>query len=112
MRDLRSQKCQACQGGEEPLDQETIEILRRQLKKDWQVNHAGWLVLEIKAKDFKEVLEWVGRIGELAESEGHHPNLYVYDYNKLRVELYTHKINGLHVNDFILASQIDLLGKV
>lgn len=107
MSDLRLQKCRACQGGEEPLDQETIEILIRQLKDDWEVNDTGWLVLEIGCKDFEDALGWVGKIGELAEDEGYHPNLYVYDYKKLRLELYTHKIKGLHVNDFILASKID-----
>jgi 4a-hydroxytetrahydrobiopterin dehydratase len=106
---LKQQKCQACQGGEEPLGQETIEILMRQLKADWQVNEKGWLVLEMVAQDFENVLEWVNKIGDLAEEEGHHPNLYLYDYKKLRIELYTHKIKGLHVNDFILASKIDEL---
>jgi 4a-hydroxytetrahydrobiopterin dehydratase len=107
MNDLKNKKCQACQGGEDPLDQETITILMRQLRDDWVVNDKGWLVLEMIAKDFEDALLWVEKIGSLAEEEGHHPNLYVYDYKKLRIELYTHKINGLHVNDFIVASKID-----
>lgn len=107
MSDLKKQKCQACQGGEDPLDQETIEILMKQLKDDWVVSEKGWLVLEMTAKNFVDAVEWVKKIGALAEDEGHHPNLYIYDYKKLRIELYTHKINGLHVNDFIVASKID-----
>ena len=109
MKDLKKQKCQACEGGEEPLDQETTEILMRQLKDDWKINDEGWLVLEMVAEDFEDAVEWINKIGELAEEEGHHPNLYLYDYKKLRVELYTHKIDGLHVNDFILAAKIDEL---
>lgn len=112
MQQLTSQKCQACRGGEDPLDQETIGILMKQLRDDWEVNDKGWLVLEMKTKDFQDALERVRTIGDLAEEEGHHPNLYVYDYKKLRIELYTHKINGLHVNDFILASKIDEMRSV
>lgn len=57
-------------------------------------------------KNFKAVLDLVNKIGSLAEEEGHHPNLYLYGYKKLRIELSTHAIGGLSENDFILAAKI------
>ena len=59
-------------------------------------------------KDFKESLEFVNKVGKIAEEQNHHPNLYII-YNKVKVILYTHVIRGLHENDFIMAAKIDLL---
>lgn len=64
---------------------------------------------EFKFKDFKEALSFVNRVGDLAEAEGHHPNILIHNWNRVNLELYTHKINGLHENDFILAAKIERL---
>lgn len=60
-----------------------------------------------KFKDFKEALNFVNKVGSVAEAEGHHPNINLHDWNKVEIENYTHKINGLHENDFILAAKIE-----
>ena len=62
---------------------------------------------EFKFKDFKEALNFVNKVGEKAEQENHHPNIYLYGWNKVRITLTTHAIKGLSINDFILASKID-----
>ena len=69
----------------------------------------GKLTRDIKLKDFKEALALVNRIGDLAEQEGHHPDITIHSWNHVRIELYTHSIKGLSENDFILAAKINQL---
>jgi len=59
-------------------------------------------------KDFKEAMSFINKVADLAEQEGHHPDIFV-SYNKVRIQIFTHKIGGLHENDFILAAKIDQL---
>lgn len=75
--------------------------------KDWHVEDDGKKIeRKFKFKDFKEALAFVNQIGEIAESEGHHPDLEL-GWGKVKVELSTHAVGGLSVNDFILAAKID-----
>ena len=60
-------------------------------------------------KDFVEAMKFINKVAEIAETEGHHPNINIHDWNKVDLEIYTHKIRGLHENDFILAAKIDQL---
>ena len=60
-------------------------------------------------KNFKDALYFINRIGEVAEEEGHHPDMLLHGWNKVKITLYTHAIGGLSVNDFIIASRIDRL---
>lgn len=64
---------------------------------------------EFELPNFRGAVDFVNKIADLAESEGHHPNIYLYDFKKVRVELWTHKIGGLHRNDFVMAAKIDEL---
>jgi 4a-hydroxytetrahydrobiopterin dehydratase len=64
----------------------------------------------VKLKNFRAALDLVNRIGEIAESEGHHPDLSIHGWNRVRVDLVTHSIGGLSENDFILAAKISRLG--
>lgn len=104
---LHHKKCVPCEGGATPLSDAEI--------KNYLAAVAGWsleegkLVREYAFKNFAEALAFVNRVGELAESEGHHPDLNLYNWNKVKITLYTHAINGLHLNDFVLASKINLL---
>lgn len=75
--------------------------------KEWSLEN-GHLVKYYQFKDFKEMMEFVNKVAVLAESERHHPNLNI-DYNKLKIELWTHALKGLSENDFILAAKIDSL---
>ena len=74
----------------------------------------GWELLEDKKirrefrfKDFKEAMAFVNKVANLAESEGHHPDIYLHSWNKVRLDLSTHAIGGLSENDFILAAKIN-----
>ena len=99
-------KCTACQGGVEPLKGQAIEVLFKQLSEGWHVIDEHHLEKEYKFPNFKEVLEFVNKVGQLAESQGHHPDIFL-SWGKVKLSIWTHKINGLHKNDFILAAKID-----
>jgi len=104
--DLTKQKCVPCEGGTKPFDKkETDKYLS--MVKGWSVDEEKKIKKEFKFKDFKEALNFVNKIGNIAESENHHPNIYLYGWNKVRITLTTHAIKGLSINDFILASKID-----
>ena len=78
------------------------------LAPGWKILREHHLEKEFAFKNFKEALVFANHIGRLAEEEGHHPDLLI-SWGKLRVELWTHKIQGLSENDFILAAKIDIL---
>ena len=103
---LKEKKCVPCEGGIPPLSTRQVIDFMQELN-DWTLDN-GHLVKHFNFKDFKENMDFVNKIAELAESEGHHPNLFI-NYNRLRIELWTHAINGLSENDFILAAKIDSL---
>lgn len=102
---LSQQHCVPCQGGIPPMPDEEIQKLLPQVPQ-WYIEE-GKLVRNFKFNNFKEALAFINRVGELAESEGHHPDILLHRWNNVKLILYTHKINGLHENDFILASKID-----
>lgn len=106
---LLTQKCIPCNIGTPPLTYEEIEKLRPQLKLDWEIVDDKKIQRDFSFKNFKAVIAFVNKIADLAEHEGHHPDLYIHDFKKLKVELWTHKINGLSENDFILAAKIEKL---
>ena len=104
-------KCVPCQGGEPILSGEELD--------DYMGQVDGWELYEGETKikkefefdDFKKAIGFVNKVAELAEEEGHHPDIILHDYKIVRIELWTHKIGGLHKNDFILASKIDAVLK-
>ncbi len=110
MDDLLQSTCTACRGGEPPLTKSEIARYLPQVP--------GWMVVErdgieriereFKFKDFAAALAFTNRVGELAEREGHHPDIHLA-WGRVVVETWTHKIQGLHANDFILAAKIDAL---
>lgn len=104
---LTQQKCVACEGGMPPLTRDEAAILLRQVPQ-WQISDDGkWISRSYDFTDFKEALAFIDRVGALAESEGHHPDLHLTGFRHVRVELSTHAIGGLSQNDFILAAKID-----
>jgi 4a-hydroxytetrahydrobiopterin dehydratase len=106
MSSLADRKCEACHGGTPKLTPEQIQELQKQLN-DWLVTESNKkLEKSIKTKDFQQALEKANIIGRIAESEGHHPDLLVR-WGELRIELWTHAIDGLSEADFILAAKID-----
>jgi 4a-hydroxytetrahydrobiopterin dehydratase len=105
MTDLTAKHCEPCEGGTPPLGEAEIERLSRQLD-GWKVTAGKKLEKEYGFPDFRQALAYVNRLGEVAEREGHHPDIYL-TWGKVRVELSTHSIGGLSENDFILAAKAD-----
>lgn len=73
----------------------------------WKVIDDKKIVKEYSFKDFAEGLVFVNQVGQIAEGEGHHPDIHLHDFNKVTLTLYTHAIGGLSENDFIVAAKID-----
>ena len=105
---LLSDKCVPCRGGVEPLKGKAVDDLLGHLSPDWTVTEKQRLEKEYKFKNFVQALEFVNKVGQLAESQGHHPDIYLA-WGKVKLTLWTHKINGLHKNDFIFAAKADEL---
>ncbi len=103
---LADKKCVPCQGGVPPLGAEKITEMLGQLEPRWRVNPQGHLERTYEFKDFAEALAFVNRLGAIAEAEGHHPDLHL-SWGKCRVEIWTHKIQGLAESDFYLAAKAD-----
>ncbi len=106
---LSEKKCVPCEGDAEPFDTDEA--------KKYLQYAPGWKLVgnsiekEFKFKDFKEALDFVNKVGEIAEDEGHHPDILLHGWNKVKLTLTTHAINGLSENDFIIAAKIGELPK-
>jgi 4a-hydroxytetrahydrobiopterin dehydratase len=108
MSELTQKKCVPCEGGVAPLTLSEAEKLLTELS-GWTLSpEAKQITKSYRFKNFAEALLFVNKIGALAESEGHHPDLTL-SWGKVDVVLTTHSIKGLSVNDFILAAKIDCL---
>ncbi len=108
MPDLTQLKCVACRGGEPAVTDAEIALYAPQVP-EWQiVERAGVNQLEraFKFKNFVEALAFTNKVGEIAEAEQHHPVIITH-YGKVTVTWWTHKIKGLHRNDFIMAAKTD-----
>lgn len=103
---LEQKTCKPCEGGVKPLSGKTLELYLQEIKV-WKIidNH---IEKEFKFKDFKTALDFVNKVGQLAEKEVHHPDIYL-SWGKVKITLWTHAIDGLSENDFILAKKIDLI---
>ena len=108
MSDLASRACEPCRGGVPPLESAQIEPLLSQLDSDWGVVDGHHLARSFRFKNFREALAYVNRVGQMAEEQGHHPDLHLA-WGKVGVEIWTHKINGLHEADFVFAAKCDQL---
>jgi 4a-hydroxytetrahydrobiopterin dehydratase len=105
---LLKNQCIPCQGGVQPLKHEEFEKLLEQLSEGWQVIDGHHLEKKYKFKNFRQALDFVNKIGKLAETQGHHPDVYLA-WGKVKLKIWTHKIDGLHKNDFVLAAKADEL---
>jgi 4a-hydroxytetrahydrobiopterin dehydratase len=103
-------KCVACRGGEPTLSESQVAELQPQVP-DWQVREIdGMKRLErvFKFKNFEEAIAFTDKVAEAAEEQGHHP-LIITEWGRVTVQWWTHKIGGLHQNDFIMAAKTDKL---
>lgn len=104
---LTEQKCVACEGDMPPLMREEAEILLKQVP-GWELSaDARSISRSYVCKNFEDALNFIQRVGAIAESEGHHPDIHLTAYKNVRIDLSTHAIGGLSSNDFIVAAKID-----
>lgn len=108
MNALAEKRCVPCKGGVEPLKGQELTRLKGELDGGWKVVAERQLEKEFKFKDFREALDFTNKVGEVAEAEGHHPDIYLA-WGKVKLTVWTHKINGLTESDFILAAKADRL---
>lgn len=107
--DLLQQKCVPCEGGVDPMTKMDAESMRDFHVKDWEISEDSKNIFKkFKFKDFKDALEFVNKVGAIAESEGHHPDIEL-GWGKVNITLTTHAIGGLSQNDFIVAAKINVI---
>ncbi len=105
---LAQKECVPCRGGVDRLDTAGQRKLAAELAPGWNVRDGHQLEKEFKFKDFREALDFTNRVGELAESQGHHPDIHL-SWGKVKLTIWTHKVDGLTESDFILAAKADAL---
>ena len=105
--ELAAKSCVPCRGGVPALAGKELEDLQKQVP-DWVVVNAHHLKRTFTFSDFVSALAFVNKVGEVAEKEGHHPDIFL-TWGKAEITTYTHKIDGLTESDFILAAKIDKL---
>ena len=103
-------ECVPCHGGTAPLRGAALRSLLRSLGHGWKTVEDHRLEKEFKFDDFKSALAFTNRVGEVAEEQGHHPDIHLA-WGRARVVLWTHAVEGLTQNDFILASKIEGLSR-
>ena len=107
--DLSVKHCKPCESGEGALSEAALAEHLKQVQ-GWELLQEMKITKSFKFPNFRKALEFTDRVGELAESEGHHPDIFL-SWGKVKIELSTHAVKGLSENDFILAARIDLLPK-
>ena len=107
MSSLAAKTCVPCRGGVPALKGSALEMLHEQVS-DWQVIDGHHITRQFKFPDFKQALAFVNRVGDLAEEQGHHPDIFLA-WGKVEITLWTHKIDGLTESDFIMAAKLDRL---
>jgi 4a-hydroxytetrahydrobiopterin dehydratase len=105
--DFATKECVPCKGGVPPIKgRELDELLRH--APGWRAINEHHITRKFEFPDFKSALEFTNKVGAIAEDQGHHPDILL-SWGKVEVTLYTHKIDGLAENDFIMAARINKL---
>jgi 4a-hydroxytetrahydrobiopterin dehydratase len=107
MSELAAKTCVPCRGGVPPLEGEELSRLQKQVE-GWDVVKGHHLHKAYTFPDFKSALAFVNRVGDIAEEQGHHPDI-ILTWGKVEITIWTHKIDGLTESDFILAAKLDQL---
>ena len=106
--ELSQRQCVPCRGEVPPLKGDVLEVLLQELQNDWKMINEHHLQKDYAFPSYQEALRFTNLIANLAESEGHHPEL-ILSFRKVRVSYWTHKIDGLVESDFIMAAKSDLI---
>ncbi len=105
--DISTKKCAPCEGGLSRFSMAQATEMQAKHTPEWKVVENGVKInREFKFKNFKQALAFVNKVGDVAEAEGHHPDIS-FGWGYANITIYTHAIGGLHENDFILASKVD-----
>jgi len=105
--ELASKTCVPCRGGVPPLKGAELAGFEKQVD-GWTAVEEHHIQKAFSFPDFRQALQFVNRVGELAEEQGHHPDIFL-TWGKAEIKIWTHKIDGLTESDFILAAKIDRL---
>jgi 4a-hydroxytetrahydrobiopterin dehydratase len=108
MSELAQKECIPCRGGVPPLKGKALADLLDRLGGGWNIVDEHHLEKSYALKNFQEALDFTNRVGQLAEAQGHHPDIYLA-WGKVKLTIWTHKIDGLTESDFILAAKADAL---
>jgi 4a-hydroxytetrahydrobiopterin dehydratase len=110
MNELASRTCVPCRGGVPPLQGKGLAAIHQQLPDfaHWNVINEHHITRTFTFPDFVKSLDFVNRVGALAEEQGHHPDILL-TWGKVEITLWTHKVDGLTESDFIMAAKIDRL---
>ena len=108
MSELAKQQCVPCRGGVPPLTGRDLDVLQAQLGGGWSVVEQHHLEKVYRFDDFRQALDFTVRVGEMAEEQDHHPDLYL-TWGRVKVTIWTHKIDGLTESDFVFAAKADAL---
>jgi 4a-hydroxytetrahydrobiopterin dehydratase len=110
MPSLASKTCVPCRGGVPPLKGKELDQIYKQLVQpaQWKIVSEHHITRTFTFPDFKQALDFVNRVGALAEEQGHHPDIFL-TWGKAEITLWTHKVDGLSESDFIMAAKIDQL---
>jgi len=103
---LAQETCIPCRGGVPPLKGEELDALQEKLGNGWQIINEHHLEKEYIFADFIQALDFTVKVGEVAENQGHHPDIYLA-WGKVKLTIWTHKIDGLTESDFFLAAKAD-----
>ncbi|HVM62174.1 MAG TPA: 4a-hydroxytetrahydrobiopterin dehydratase [Verrucomicrobiae bacterium] len=106
--ELAKKKCVPCQGGIPPLNGKALRELLAAVNNGWQVVGEHHLEKEYKFEDFRHALDFTNRVGEMAELQDHHPDIHLA-WGRVKITIWTHKIDGLTESDFIFAAKTDQL---
>ena len=108
MSELAKQQCVPCRGGVPPLTGGALSALQEKLGGDWNVVEQHHLEKVYRFDDFRQALDFTVRVGEMAEQQDHHPDLYL-TWGRVKITIWTHKIDGLTESDFVFAAKADAL---
>ena len=106
MSELAAKKSPPCDEATKPMSGSDLDAYQRLLGKGWNVMNGHHLEKSFNFKDFRQALNFTNEVGELAENVGHHPDIYL-TWGEAKITIFTHKVDGLTENDFVLAAKIE-----
>lgn len=106
MADLASRKCVPCKKGTPALAEAAAKTLLAQLPAGWKIAEGKRIEKEFKFPDFKSALAFTNEVGKIAEKEAHHPDVHLA-WGKVKLVIWTHSVDGLSENDFVLAAKVE-----